>query len=394
MKNNFRKSIGVFVSIVIAAGMFGFGAGAGSEFIRDYLTKQSNNSISAADILNEPTINTSSYDYVMAATLSNVSANSVSGIFKSVKNSVVSINMKLSSVGMYNQVREVEGAGSGIIFKEDAEKIYIVTNYHVINSATSVTVSLDDLHQVKASYVGGDEEADLAIISVLKSDMSAEGFAGYTIAKFDNSGNVEVGDAAIAIGNALGEGKSATLGIISAVEKVIDIDGQSYSVLQTDAAINPGNSGGALVNSSANVIGINTAKLSEIGVEGMGYAIPSKVASKIINNILENGSVGRPYFGVSGITITAQHQKYYGFIKLGVYVNGVSDKSTAHSLGIKKGDLIVGYNGTTVESGNDLNRLIAATKTGDKIKIEVIRNNKTTVFLEGVMKSLPNTTNF
>lgn len=330
----------------------------------------------------------------MAATLANVSSNSVSGIFKAVKDSVVSINMK-TAAGGYNYSKEASGAGSGIIFREDDTKIYIVTNYHVINSATSVTVSLDDLHQVNANYVGGDEEADIAVISVSKADMTAEGFSGYVIAEFANSGNVEVGDAAIAIGNALGEGKSATLGIVSALEKVINIDGINYSVLQTDAAINPGNSGGPLVNSAGKVIGINTAKLSELGVEGMGYAIPSNVASKIIDNIMENGSVGRPYFGISGITITAQHQKYYGFItSSGVYVNSVTNKSTASDLGLKKGDIIIGFNGQAVQSGDDLSSLVSATKVGEAIKVEIVRNNQTNMTLDGVMKARSNTTNF
>jgi len=334
-------------------------------------------------------------DYAPVSTQILTGAASVSDIFKAMKDSVVSINMTTQVSTMFNRVQSVPSAGSGIIFDEDDEKIYIVTNYHVIDSASGVTISLDDETTAPANYVGGSEESDIAIISVPKAALKEAGITNYKLASFASSATVEVGDTAIAIGNAAGEGKSATLGIISAVGKRINLSNNiSLEVLQTDAAINPGNSGGALVNSKAQVIGINTAKLSDSGIEGMGYAIPSDVVSKLIEQIMNNGTVQRPYLGVSGVTITDQHQRIYNFISKGVYVNSAERNTTAAAAGLATGDVIIAFNGTTITTVEQLAELTEKTDIGATVTFTIIRNNRTELTLSAPMQAYVGRTSF
>jgi len=291
--------------------------------------------------------------------------------------SVVSIDVSVSSRSWFGS-RLQNGAGSGIIFSEDAENIYIVTNYHVVDGAVKAVISLDDSGQAAAHYVGGDSIADIAVLNVSKADLRAAGITSYGIAKFGNSDKIEVGDFAIAIGNAAGEGKSATFGIISAVNKRIAIDSKALSVIQTDAAINPGNSGGALVNSAAEVIGVNTAKLSSYGVEGMGYSIPVNQVKTIVNGIMENRgkTPSQPgYLGISGITVTGELRDYYGFPSVGVYVQTVYTGTGAQSAGLKRGDLITGFNGADIRSFEELIAEIAKTKAGQTVKMTVYRSS-------------------
>jgi len=223
--------------------------------------------------------------------------------------------------------REVRGAGSGIIFFEDDYSIYIITNFHVIDNVKSCFISLDDEIQVPARYIGGDAFNDIAIIAVYKSDMEDAGIDTYQIAIYGSSDEMRMGDQVMAVGNALGDGKTVTLGIISAKNKQITIDSNSYTVLQTDAAINRGNSGGPLVNMRGEVIGINVAKLSSSSVEGMGFAIPTDVIINIAEEIMEKGTIIRPFLGISGATLTFEEDDDNEFDlvlpETGVYVDGV-----------------------------------------------------------------------
>ena len=333
--------------------------------------------------------------YAPIALLTQTGTATVADIFKAVKDTVVSINTTTQVTNIFNRTQSYPSAGSGIIFREDADKIYIVTNFHVIENATQVTISLDDEITAPANLVGTNEEADIAVISVLKTSLAAAGITNYKIASFASSAKVEVGDAAIAIGNALGEGKSATLGIISAINKNIATDSTKLeSVLQTDAAINAGNSGGALVNANGQVIGINTAKLKDIGVEGMGYAIPSDIVGKIIEQIMNGSGEKKPYLGISGATITDQHQRIYGFITKGVYVNGVEANSTAAAAGLRQGDIITAVNGQAITSTEQLAELEAKTAVGAALNLTIVRGNRETLTLTAAMKAYVGKTSF
>lgn len=311
--------------------------------------------------------------------------NSISSTIASVQNAVVNISIKSQSVNFFNQVYESEGAGSGIIFKVDGDKVYIVTNNHVVDGASAVTISVTGTEQVSAKLVGKDSTADIAVISVSKKDMENSGIKNVTPAKFSNSDTTEVGESVIAIGNALGRGKTATLGIISAQNKEINIDGKNFTVIQTDAAINPGNSGGALVNTENEVIGINTAKLTSSSVEGTGYAIPSNIVVDIANQLIEKGSVNRAYLGISGMTISDEFRMMYGINARGVYIRNVEQNSSADKAGLQESDIITAVDGTNITSIDELSKVISAHKENDKIKISIIRNGTTPMEINAVL---------
>lgn len=302
------------------------------------------------------------------------SEDSVAKVFNNVKDSVVNISITAQTSDFFHQTYESTGSGSGIIYSQDNEKVYIVTNNHVVEDASTVKISITGSEQVKASLVGKDASSDLAIISVLKSDLQAAGISSVTPAKFGSSENMEVGEFVIAIGNALGQGKTATRGIISAVDKEINIDGRKLTVLQTDAAINPGNSGGALVNTAGEVIGINTAKLSNSDVEGMGYAIPTSVAKSIVDELMQKGTVDKPYLGIQVYTIDEQFKRIYNISYDGVFITGIESGSAAQQAGLQVSDIITAVNGKTITSGDELSSTIGKYKSGDNITLTIIRN--------------------
>jgi len=388
----------IAVMVVAGCAALGFGISAGS-FALNRVYGVQPQAVAAAD----------NKVLTVAKTDTNGVANlpSISNMFDAIDNSVVSINTTVQQVGYFNQVQTGQGAGSGIVFKEDSDCIYIVTNYHVIDQATNCTVSFDDKTQITANYVGGDQNADIAVIKVKKSDLSQAGVTDYKLATFAKSSDVSVGDPVVAVGNAYGEGKSATFGIVSAVGRTITDDGgQTINVIQTDAAINPGNSGGALVESDGDVIGITSAKLVSNGVEGMGYAIPSDNVVILINQIMSPSTSGiaKPVLGVSTIDITQTMASQYG-VPVGVYVNDVVTGSTAENMGIQTGDIITGFNGGSVTTASQLADDISKTKVGDKVSVTIVRvmqsrsyggwgNQDQTVTLSGTMRQADSGTDF
>ncbi len=305
------------------------------------------------------------------------SGSSIAKTVKSVENSIVNINIKAQVTGgWFGQTYESEGSGSGIIYKVDGDKVYVVTNNHVVEDATTVSVSVTGTEQISAKLVGKDATSDLAVIYVSKADLEKAGITDIKAATFGNSDNMQVGENVIAIGNALGRGKTATLGIISAANKTINIDGKKLTMLQTDAAINPGNSGGALVNTNGEVIGINTAKYSSYdnSVEGAGYAIPVSTATDVINSLMESGTVDKPYLGISGYTIDDNFQRIYGISQKGVFIGKIESGSAAEKAGLQVSDIITEIDGTAVTTVEELSSKISAHKSGDEITLTVLRN--------------------
>jgi len=311
-------------------------------------------------------------------------SNGVADVVRQSSKSVVSINVSGTARNMFNRARPFESAGSGIIIGEADDKLYIVTNHHVIRNADTVTISVgcdaarhgltDNRKLVTASYVGSDFESDLAVISVDKADMADVPFE---IAETGNSDMLDVGEIVIAIGNALGGGMTATMGIISAKNRQLSIERRNITVLQTDAAINPGNSGGALVNMNAEVIAINTAKLKEIGVEGMGYAIPINEALVTIEQLIENGATaqpGRPYLGIQGRVVDEQLRDENNLPSVGIYVHSVMEGSGAEVAGIRRGDIIVGFGERTISHMEDLQEALQASRVGDVVEVAIYRN--------------------
>jgi serine protease Do len=304
------------------------------------------------------------------------SEDSVSSVFDSVKDSVVNISITVVSNDFFYQT-ESTGSGSGIIYKQDDDKVYIVTNNHVVEDASTVKISITGSEQVPASLVGKDASSDLAVISVSKADLKEAGITSVTPAVFGDSDSLEVGEFVIAVGNALGQGKTVTRGIVSAVNKTINVDGKKLTVVQTDAAINPGNSGGALVNTAGEVIGINTAKLSSTSVEGTGFAIPTSVAKSIIDELMANGNVDKPYLGVQVYGIDEQFKRMYNINIDGVYIVSVESGSAAERAGLQSSDIITAIDGTAITTGDELSAAISKHKSGDKITLSIVRNGVT-----------------
>ena len=308
------------------------------------------------------------------ATTASLNANAPSGtelnatqIAAKVGPSVVGIVNK-QTVNTWYGASEQEGSGSGIIISEDG---YIITNSHVIESANNIKVVLSSGEEYTATVVGEDSKTDLAVIKIDAK--------GLTAAELGKSSELQVGELAVAIGNPLGlefQG-SVTQGIISALNRTVNVDGRQYTLIQTDAAINPGNSGGPLVNKYGQVIGINSVKISSSDTEGMGFAIPMDVAAPIIDELINKGYVsGRPQIGIGTRDITQTMSTYYNMPQ-GVYVLTVSSGSGAEKAGISVGDIIVTADGKTVTSTDELNDIKDTHKAGEVIKLGVVRSGKT-----------------
>lgn len=355
------RFIGKATSVASCFALLGVGIGIGSTVSKNYITQMEKVNfkfdVDDAELFNQSIITT---------------AGSASSLFKEVSESVVNISTIVTQ-NIFMQQIQGEGTGSGIIYKIDDDLVYIVTNNHVIEGATQVKVSITGEEQIIANLVGTDKTSDLAVISVSKSDMLSYNIDP-TVATFANSDDVEVGDFVYPIGNALGEGKTMTQGMISAQNKQINIDGIELTVLQTDAAINPGNSGGALMNTVGEVIGINTAKIASSQIEGVGYAIPSNTATNIVNQIVENGFVQRPFFGVEAQTITKSIQDIYGIAYNGVIVIDVEAGSNAERAGIKSTDIITSFNGKTITSVEELSDAIKQCEINSTVEFKIIRD--------------------
>jgi serine protease Do len=291
---------------------------------------------------------------------------SVTEIAKKVGPAVVGVSVKTAdSTDQFGfPVDGEEGMGSGIIFNEDG---YILTNYHVVDGASKITVIFNNKKEVGAKVVNYNSDLDLAVIKV------TENVKMPAVAEFGNSKDVQVGEPVVAIGNPLGKELlgTVTAGVISAANRQIQVGNSTQTLLQTDAAINPGNSGGALVNEFGQVIGINSSKISESGVEGLGFAIPIDVVKPQINSLLKPILL----IGISCRDITSDIAKRYNMPE-GVYVAQVQQYSAAEKAGIQAGDVIVKFDGKEVKTTSSMNTLKSSHKSGDVVSIQVYRDGK------------------
>lgn len=297
---------------------------------------------------------------------SNTSAGvSTSQIVDETANSVVEITTESIATGSYFNQAVTEGAGSGVIISEDG---YILTNHHVIDGASNVTVKTKSGDSYTATVVGSDSKLDIALLKVDASGLSP--------ATFGDSSAIQVGDYAVAIGNPLGSlGGTVTDGIISALDRDVTISGETHRLLQTNAAINPGNSGGGLFNADGQLVGIVCAKASSSSseVEGLGFAIPINDVLDIINDLKQYGYVqGRVEVGLSLTDVTAS-QGY----QPGCYVTAVTSGSSAATAGFTKGDMITKVNGTDVSSSSEVKAIIEKLSVGDTVTFTVKRGTQT-----------------
>lgn len=273
---------------------------------------------------------------------------------------------------------ESESCGSGIIIGESNEELLICTNNHVVEGATEITVGFVDEEIYQAAVKGTDASNDLAVVAVKLEDLSDDTLDQIRIAQIGNSDDLRVGEQVVAIGNALGYGQSVTTGIVSALNRTIALDGYNTTeLIQTDAAINPGNSGGALLDMNGNVIGINSAKASSSGVEGMGYAIPISYAGPILEDLMNRKTrteivdeADSAYIGISGEGVSDEMAEVYGIPK-GIFLTEVQEGSPAEAAGLTKGDVITKFDGSSVETMNDLRSMLAYYAAGEEVPVTI-----------------------
>jgi serine protease Do len=319
-------------------------------------------------------------------------SNSIADIVEQLSPAIVGItNMQSQNSGdMFRNFSEssesesVEsGTGSGVVFKKEGDAGYIITNNHVIEGAESIEVTLFNGEKVPAELVGTDALTDIAVLKINAEHVTV-------VADMGDSTSLRTGENVIAIGNPLGEefSRTVTQGIVSGVDRTIDVttsEGDwALNVIQTDAAINPGNSGGPLINMNGEVIGINSLKITQSGVEGLGFAIPSNDVMPIAEDLMKNGKVQRPFIGV-GLIEMSQVPAYYlqenmklpEDVKEGVIVGNVSQGSPAAEAGLQQQDVIVSMNGTATTSASELRRILYTdAEIGEEVDITLYRDGK------------------
>lgn len=367
--------------LVASAAVFGLVAGAcfvGVSVAKDKLYP------STADRI-ETTSGTTSAKSETSSSGSSSSSSNVASVVNEVMPSVVSITSTIQSSNYYGfGTQESEGAGSGFIVAKTKDNLMIATNNHVVSDATSLTVGFVDDTTAKATVVGTDSSADLAVISVKIKDIKDSTASKIKVATLGSSDDLKVGEEVVAIGNALGYGQSVTTGVVSAKNREVSLTDGTMNLLQTDAAINPGNSGGVLINMDGQVVGINNAKLEDTSVEGMGYAIPITTAKTILTDLMNANSVSTKdaaFLGVVGRDINESYSSALG-IPSGIYVSQVVSGSPAEKAGISAGDVITKFEGNNVSTMSGLKEKLALKKANTKVKITFKRANQSGTYEE------------
>ena len=387
-KNRNTNNFGKNVLLPFASGIIGCSVVIGTCFgvpsIKEKLVGTSNNTVQTST-----STSTSSGTTSNLVSLSNYSNTAVFAAQK-ILPSIVGIEVTYTATSNNSffgfgqpMTSTATATGSGIIISPDG---YIMTNNHVVDSssssssysyydlseATSIKVKLNsDIYgsdsTFDATVVGKDSKTDLAVLKIDKS--------GLTAAEFANSDEAVVGEFAMAVGSPLGLDTTVTTGIISAVNREVTSDGNTFTCIQTDAAINSGNSGGALVNSDGKVIGINTLKLSGSGVEGIGFAIPINSTLDVVNELIDHKKVLRPYIGITGIDLDEATAKKYN-LSVGVYVKSIQEFSPAEKAGLKAGDVIIKADNKDITTMKELNELKESHQIGDTMTLIVNRNGE------------------
>lgn len=270
--------------------------------------------------------------------------------------------------------REISGSGSGIIVGQNIDELLVVTNYHVVEGAKTIKITFIDGSSSKAEVNSVEENADLAVVSVSFSEMALKTFDSIRIATLGDSDELQIGEMVIAIGNALGYGQSTTVGYVSALGREIEIEGNKLTLIQTDTAINPGNSGGALLNARGEVVGINNAKLSAEGVEGMCFAIPVSKAIPIIEELITREEIPEgqsAYLGIVGQVISPEKAQAFNMPQ-GIYIKEVKEGSPAEKAGLKQGYIITKINNKAITGQDDYEKVLSYTRGGSEGTITVM----------------------
>ena len=356
--------------IVCTVGMasLGFGLGTGWAFFRNETTPYDTN---------EQTNTT----YIFRET-TNIPIVSLADMLELIEPSVVNI------ITDYNDRMRENRRGSGIIFHESEEKVFIVTNLYVVQDGIKWELIFSGGASLYGHVVGSDRHLGLAVLSVYKSEIVDAGIEKVYIASFGDSDKMMLGDWVFAIGNSMGEGNAVTRGIISALNVSVEIDqSRTQNFLQTDAAINYGNSGGPLINTRGEIIGINYNLTDFLFgrslVEGMGYSIPSNDIVSVLYEIVNNPPVA---LGISGRSLSEEAAERLGIPHIGVAVESVFANSSADNAGIQRGDIITGFAGETVFDFDELVRLLRLHSVGDEVEIRIFRNQSDWIVLTVVLR--------
>ena len=382
----FRKamvsvSLGLFFGLFAGIGFYAVQQGTG-------MLKTGTDTAVVGEVASEAATESSQSTPQLATNVTYVESD-VSDVVEKVMPAMVSIvNNFTETANVFGQqyTQEEAASGSGIIVGKTDDELLIVSNNHVVESADTLTVTFIDGSEAQAQVKGLDSDMDLAVIAVSLNDLSDDTKNAITVATLGSSDDLKLGEPVIAIGNALGYGQSVTNGIVSALNREITLEngstglenGSTGTFIQTNAAINPGNSGGALLNMNGEVIGINSNKIGGTAVEGMGYAIPITLASPIIADLMERQTrtkvaedeVG--YIGISLQEVTSQISQMYNMPE-GIYVVSVEEGSAAANAGIMKGDIITKFDGSSISSYSDLQKMLQYYAAGDSVTITVQR---------------------
>lgn len=326
----------------------------------------------------QPANTTPPSENLQVSTATTLSPSITSSVIQSSMSSVVGIYLSATTINYTGASEEEDlGSGSGVIITSDG---YIVTNNHVVEGGQNIRVCLQDGSEYEATLIGTDSYSDLAVIKIDATGLPA--------ATLGTSSNMTVGDPVFAIGNPLGVlSSSVSQGIISGLDRTINVDGHNMTLMQTDAAVNPGNSGGGLFNANGELIGIVNAKSYGLDVEGIGFAIPMDTAKSIIMDLIDLGYVtGRPYLGISMQDVALRFGSGYssnpffsfgGNYVTGVQVVAVEEGSPAQNAGLQVNDVIVGLNDQEITGTSQLSALLYEYKVGDTVTISVLRGNET-----------------
>ena len=361
-KKKSKKTVGVVAAAVAAGVMLSGVAGFGGSYLFSKL--------------NTPSNNTSAVQINKASTDNNISNMSVQQTDKStneivneVADSVVEIKVEIMQSNPFYGQSVAEGAGSGVIISEDG---YILTNNHVIDGASNITVTLRSGDSYEAQLIGTDPDVDIALVKIEASGLSA--------ATIGDSSQIKPGDKSVIIGNPLGTlGGSVTEGIVSAVDRTLEIDGKTMHLMQTDAAVNPGNSGGGMFNGQGELAGIVVAKTSDSTIDNIGFVIPINNALDILGDLKQYGYVrGKASTGMAfseGDPMFAQY--YFNMSDGGLYVASIKSGSNAEKAGFQVGDRVIAVDNTEVTSVSDLKAILSEHAVGDTLSFELERDGRT-----------------
>lgn len=371
------------VALALTFGVVASGAFQGSNYVINQWIGQEERAEAAGDVKLQQETGTSAGG-MTTANKENGTLD-ISSIAEQAMPSVVSItNKSVQEINFFGQSQsyENESRGTGIIMGQTDTELLLVTNNHVINGASEISVGFIDGEMAEAKVKGTDSGKDLAVLSIKMEDIPEKTKDAIQVIELGKSSELQVGQQVVAIGNALGYGQSVTTGIVSALNREVTIENNTNILIQTDAAINPGNSGGALLNMNGQLVGINSAKYSDTTVEGMGYAIPVDdvvdIIEGLMNRTLREEKVAegeQGFLGITGQDVTSDVAEAYDMPR-GVYITSVEEGSAAARAGLKKGDIITRFDGSGISTIAELKEQLSYYKKGEQVELTVSQTSE------------------